>query len=193
MRVGVLALQGAFIEHAQICERFGAQVVELRSAADLAQPLDALILPGGESTAQSLLLHELGMFAPLQALISAGTPTLATCAGLILLASALEQGEHAHLATLPVRVARNGYGRQLGSFSATFDVGEVTDFKAHFIRAPYIVEAGEGVDILAHVDGRIVAVKYRNQEAYAFHPELGGDTRIHENFLRKVGANTDAR
>ena len=186
MRVGVLAVQGAFIEHERICAELGADVCELRSPEDLRRPLDALILPGGESTAQSLLLHQLGMFEPLRMLISEGMPTMGTCAGMILLAANITGEDDAHLATMPVHVVRNGYGRQLGSFVRTLDVGAYHDFSAHFIRAPYIEEVGEGVEVLARVDDHIVAVRYENQVAYAFHPELGGDNRLHEDFLRSV-------
>lgn len=186
MRVGVLAVQGAFIEHEFICTELGADVCELRTSDDLRQPLDALILPGGESTTQSLLLHQLNMFETIRLLIEEGMPVMGTCAGMILLAANIAEGEDAHLATMPIHVKRNGYGRQLGSFVTMLDVETIHDFSAHFIRAPYIEDVGPEVEVLAQVDGKIVAARYENQIAYAFHPELGGDYRLHRDFLRSV-------
>ena len=186
MRVGVLAVQGAFIEHMRICQELGTETFEIRCAEDLEKKFDGLILPGGESTAQSLLLHQLGMFDTLRTLIENDLPVMGTCAGMILLAQHIENEPQAHFSTLPITVVRNGYGRQLGSFTATFDVGEVLNFRARFIRAPYISQVGEGVRVLARFDGRIVAAQSGNQVAYAFHPELGDDMRLHENFLRKL-------
>ena len=116
MKIGVLALQGAFIEHVQALRQLGAEAVELRQLPDLEQPLDGIVLPGGESTVQGKLLHELGMFAPLQKKIAQGLPVLATCAGMILLAEKLTNDSKLHLATMPITVKRNAYGRQLGSW-----------------------------------------------------------------------------
>lgn len=144
MPIGVLALQGAFIEHEKMLHRLGADVREVRQRADL-EGLDGIILPGGESTVQGRLLRKLNMLHPLHDQIQCGLPVLATCAGLILLAQHLESGEPTHLATLPVTVRRNAYGRQLASFATTADVGSLADFPLVFIRAPYIttVEAGD--------------------------------------------------
>lgn len=186
MIVAVLALQGAFIEHEQVLDRLGVEHIELRQTSDLEKPFDALILPGGESTVQSLLLHEQNMFEPLKKKISDGMPVLATCAGLILLASEIEGSEVSHFATLPVKVKRNAYGRQLGSFHTKSDVKGIGKVPMTFIRAPYISEAAPDVDILAVVDDKIVGVRYGNQFAYAFHPELDNDTQIHELFLKNV-------
>lgn len=116
MKIGVLALQGAFIEHVQALRQLGAEAVELRQLPDLEQPLDGIVLPGGESTVQGKLLHELGMFAPLQKKIAQGLPVLATCAGMILLAEKLTNDSKLHLATMPITVKRNAYGRQLAAF-----------------------------------------------------------------------------
>ena len=185
MIVGVLAVQGAFIEHEKMLERLGVRCVELRQASDL-QGIDALVLPGGESTVQGQLLHKLGMFEPVRALIASGMPVLATCAGLILLAQHLENDETTHLASIPITVKRNAYGRQLGSFTTSTDVAGLTKYPAVFIRAPYITEVGEGVQVLAQVDGNIVGIEYGNQIALAFHPEMTNDTRIHEYFLNKI-------
>ena len=188
--VGVLAVQGAFIEHEQRLVALGAQCVELRQASDLEKPFDRLILPGGESTAQAKMLHELGMFETLHARISAGMPVLATCAGLILLAEELENDPTVHFGTLPVTVRRNAYGRQLGSFHAEgallneHGVTESTPLPATFIRAPRIVEIHDSVRPLVTLsDGTVAAVRYGNQLACAFHPELDPDPRIHDLFL----------
>ena len=183
----VLAVQGAFIEHEQALARLGEKCVELRQAADLEQGFDRLVLPGGESTVQGKLLAELGMLEPLRERIADGMPVLATCAGLILLAKCLDAHDDKgapRLSTLDVTVQRNAYGRQLGSFHTTGAVAGVgPDVPMTFIRAPYVVEAGKGVDVLSEIDGRIVAVRQGAQLALAFHPELDGDPRIHEAFL----------
>lgn len=186
MTIAVLALQGAFIEQEQMLDRLGVAHIELRQASDLEKSFDALILPGGESTVQSLLLHEQNMFDPLRTRIKKGMPTLATCAGLILLASEIEGQKVSHFATLPVKVKRNAYGRQLGSFHTVSEVKGIGEVPMTFIRAPYVSEAAPDVKILAEVDGKIVGVRCGNQFAYAFHPELDQDTRIHELFLQTI-------
>ena len=143
MRIGVLAVQGAFIEHekqlAAVAAHSGELIecIEIRQKTDL-ERIDGIVLPGGESTVQGKLLKNLDIFDELQALILQGIPTLATCAGLILLAQTLKDDPVKHLATLPVTVQRNAYGRQLGSFSVSSDVGEITDFPLVFIRAPIL-------------------------------------------------------
>ena len=123
------------------------------------------------------------MFDQLKELIEAGTPVLATCAGLILLAERVSNDDRAYLKTLPVSVKRNAYGRQLGSFVTDAEIAHIGTYRMNFIRAPYIAQAGEGVEILAEVDGKIVAARQGRQLVTAFHPELDGDTRIHEYFL----------
>ena len=183
MTIAVLAVQGAFIEHEKKLEKLGVSCVELRKAEDLAQHYDGLVLPGGESTVQGKLLRELGMFDTVKSWIENGMPVLATCAGMILLAENLEGGEQGHLQTMPVTVKRNAYGRQLGSFHTEAVVEGIGEVPMTFIRAPYIAQAGEGVEILAEVDGKIVAARQGRQLVTAFHPELDGDTRIHEYFL----------
>lgn len=188
MKIAVLAVQGAFIEHIQILEKLGAKCFELRKGKDLEQEFDGLVLPGGESTVQEKLLRELGMFDILKKKIQAGLPVLATCAGLILLGS--------HFSTLPVKVKRNAYGRQLGSFSYSGKVVGIRDeneeFPLEFIRAPYIEEIGDSsVEPMVVIERmpdktsgeNVVGVRYKNQIALAFHPELTVDTRIHELFL----------
>lgn len=185
MNIGVLAVQGAFIEHEAMLQRLGVSCIQVRQKTDL-QGIDGIVLPGGESTVQGQLLHKLEIFEPLKTMIADGLPVLATCAGLILLAEHLDGDATTHLATLPVCVKRNAYGRQLSSFTATADVGDIADYPLVFIRAPYISAAGENVQTLAKVDGNIVAVRYQNQIGLAFHPELTDDTRIHASFLKLV-------
>lgn len=191
MRIGVLAVQGAFAEHEAVLRALGADCVQLRQKKDIAG-IDGLVLPGGESTVQGLLLRQLDMFDELKGLISEGLPVLATCAGLILLAQKLDGDETHHFATLPVTVRRNAYGRQLGSFETRAAVGEIGDFPLVFIRAPYITECREDVNVLSAVDGNIVGVEYKNQIGLAFHPEMTDDRRIHERFLRKVKEHANA-
>lgn len=184
MRIGILALQGAFAEHKKMLENLGAECVELRQANDVID-LDGIVLPGGESTVQGKLLRELNMFDKIQKLIEQGLPTLATCAGLVLLADEIVNDDNVYFKTLPVSIKRNAYGRQLGSFDTVSDFKGIGEFDMKFIRAPYIVDA-HGAEVLTEVDGHIVAVKYNNQLALSFHPELGEDNRIHKRFLQMV-------
>lgn len=187
MTTAVSAVQGAFIEHERKLSELGEKTIELRQARDLEQPFDRLVLPGGESTTQGKLLDELGMLDGLRERILDGMPVLATCAGLILLAQRLSAHDDKgtpRLATMDIEVCRNAYGRQLGSFHAAADVAGVgKDLPLTFIRAPYVVEAGPGVEVLAQVDGRIVAVRQGNQLGLAFHPELDCGHAIHQAFL----------
>lgn len=182
MTVAVLALQGAFIEHENMVARLGESCVELREEKDLSLDFDRLILPGGESTTQRKLLIERKMLAPLRERIENGMPVLGTCAGLILLADEVEGGEVA-FGTLPVRVVRNGYGRQSNSFHVTGSVSWFDDVPMTFIRAPYVTDVGEGASVLSRVGDRIVAVQAGNQIGVAFHPELSDDPRIHLSLL----------
>lgn len=181
MRIAVLALQGAFAEHEQMLHRLGVDTFEVRQFADWQQPKDGLIIPGGESTTQSKLLRELGLFEPIRKDILAGLPVFGTCAGLILLSPM-------HLDTMAIDVQRNAYGRQLGSFHATAPVvGIGDDVPMTFIRAPYINKVlVPECEVLAQVDGHIVAARQGRQLVTAFHPELDDDTRIHELFLSTV-------
>jgi 5'-phosphate synthase pdxT subunit len=186
MVVGVLALQGAFIEHENVLNRLGVNCVELRNAKDLENNYDALVLPGGESTVQGKLLKESGMYDTIKSQIDNGMPVLATCAGMILLADNIEGDDTKHLSTMPVTVKRNAYGRQLGSFHTTDYVKGIGEVPMTFIRAPYISEVSDGVDVLAKVDEKIVGVKYKNQYAFAFHPELDDNLNIHRRFVEEV-------
>lgn len=195
MRIAVLAVQGAFIEHEYMLEKLGASCIELRQKRDLEQDFQGIILPGGESTVQGKLLRELDMFDTLNDYISKDMPVFGTCAGLILLARKLANDSNTYFASLPVVVERNAYGRQLGSFSYMGKLNGAgnadKDFPLEFIRAPYIQSIGDGVEILTEIDrkpkdktGRnIVGVTYKNQIGVAFHPELTDDTRCHEMFL----------
>ena len=182
MKIGVLALQGAFIEHEHMLEQLGAECVEIRQKEDLIG-IAGIVLPGGESTVQGQLLRKLNILEPLTALIEKGLPVLATCAGLILLAETIDSGEESHLSTLPVVVKRNAYGRQLASFQTDAELEGIGTFPMVFIRAPYIKSAASDVQILATVDENIVAVRYQNQIGMSFHPELTSDVRIHSKFL----------
>lgn len=184
MKIAVLAVQGAFAEHIAKLNEMGVDCIELRQRADLEQPFDGLILPGGESTVQGKLLQELQMFEPLRDKIRLGLPVLGTCAGLILLAQKIADDETVWFGTLPVCVRRNAYGRQLGSFHTEAQMEGIGTVPMTFIRAPYVESTlVADAQILARVDGRIVAVRYGNQIGVAFHPELDEDDRIHEMFL----------
>lgn len=185
MKIGILAVQGAFIEHKKMLESLGCDCVELRQKTDLCS-LDGIVLPGGESTVQGKLLRELDLFDSLKEMIQNDVPVLATCAGLILLAQNISNDSNVYFGTLPVTVKRNAYGRQLGSFNSINQMKGIGEFDMTFIRAPYIEQASEGVNILATVDNKIVAAQYKNQIGLAFHPELGDDTRIHEYFLSLI-------
>jgi len=190
LRIAVLALQGAFIEHERMLNSLGAQVFEVRKRADWEQPKDGLVIPGGESTTMKKLLNELGLFSPIKQTIQNGLPVFGTCAGLILLSSI-------GFAAMDMDVVRNGYGRQLGSFFTeapfTFphpnlpeDEWLAEKVPMTFIRAPYINKVYGRAQALATINGRIVAARQDNLLATAFHPELNKDTRIHELFLHMV-------
>ena len=186
MKIGILAVQGAFAEHEQMLEQLGAEYIELRKGEDVRQSYDGLILPGGESTVQGKLMRELDMFDTIQSQIKNGMPVLATCAGARLLAQQLSNDAATHLATLPAVVRRNAYGRQLGSFSVDDQIEGIGTFPMRFIRAPYIEKVLDDTKVLAKVNGNIVMVENKNQLAMSFHPELTSDTRIHEMFLKKI-------
>ena len=186
MKIGVFALQGAFIEHERALLSLGAEVKEIRLLSDFTSDLDGVILPGGESTVQGKLLREGGYIEPLKKRIQAGLPVFGTCAGLILLADKLSNDENVYLGTMNVTVKRNAYGRQLGSFSEVLDFKGVGKFPAVFIRAPYVESAGKNVEILSECAGKIVAVRQGHMLGTAFHPELTNDLRIHAYFLDMI-------
>lgn len=192
MRIAVLALQGAFLEHEMILRKLGVDCFEVRQKQDWLQEKDALIIPGGESTTQGKLLDELGLLLPIREEIERGLPVFGTCAGLILLSRDVEGNSETapappRLGTMQITTARNAYGRQLGSFrvESTF-AGIEGQIPMTFIRAPYIKEATEAVEVLAKVDDRIVAARQGNQLVTAFHPELDADTHVHEYFLNMI-------
>lgn len=191
MTTAILAVQGAFAEHAAMLDELGEPWFELRCLRNMSRHFDRLILPGGESTVQGRLLREEGMLTSLRKLIDEGMPVLGTCAGLILLAEhvidAHAEGRavrpETHLGTMRVTVERNAYGRQLASFHATDEFAGIGAVPMTFIRAPRIVEVREGAVELARVNCDIVAARDGNQIGVAFHPELDNDPRIHEMFL----------
>lgn len=192
MNIGILAVQGAFIEHEQMLSRLGASCFEIRQKSDLSRPMEGLIIPGGESTVQGKLLRDLGMFEPLKEKIEKGLPVFGTCAGLLLLAKEIKNDTRRHFATMDMAAVRNAYGRQLGSFFARAEFDGLGTVPMTFIRAPYIESVGEGVQVLSVVEGRIVAARQGSQLATAFHPELCGDMRVHRYFLEMVHADLAA-
>lgn len=184
-RIGVLALQGGFAAHGAIFEQLGARVNEVRTARQLAE-VDALVIPGGESTTMSMLLERSGLLEPLSVRLNAKMPVLGTCAGMILLAREVVDGrpdQHA-LGLVDITVRRNAYGTQIDSFEADIDVdGLESAFHAVFIRAPVVERAGPGVEVLARHDGRAVLCRSGQATVASFHPELSGDERLHARFL----------
>jgi pyridoxal 5'-phosphate synthase pdxT subunit len=181
VRIGVLAVQGAFQEHIDVLRGLGVEAVPVRLPADLAG-LAGLVLPGGESTTMRKLIDRWGLREPIEALIDAGAPVLGTCAGMILLARELSDGDAPVFPRLDITVKRNAFGRQLESFEAELDVPVLGHRAVHavFIRAPIVERAGPEVDVLARLDdGRVVAVRSGAVLATAFHPELAGETRFH--------------
>lgn len=187
-KIGVLALQGAVREHAEALAELGAHPVEVRTPEQLAG-IDALVLPGGESTTMSLLLRSSGLFDPVGERLREGMPAFGTCAGLILLAAEVLDGrpDQRSFGVLDVSVRRNAFGRQVDSFEADLAVEGLGErFHAVFIRAPAVERTGEGVDVLAEVDGAPVLCRQGAVMAAAFHPELSGDLRLHELFLDEV-------
>jgi pyridoxal 5'-phosphate synthase pdxT subunit len=179
--IGVLALQGDFEAHAKVLGELGASAREVRVPADL-DGLDGLVIPGGESTTMTLGIEREGLAEPLREFVRSGRPTLGTCAGLIML-------DRDHLGLLDVRVRRNAFGRQLNSFEAELDF-EGAPLTAVFIRAPWVEEQGDEVEVLAEVDGHPVAVRQGNILAVAFHPELTGERRLHRWLLEHSGVAT---
>ena len=189
MTIAILAVQGAFAEHEKKLDELGISWFELRKKEDLDRHYDGLILPGGESTVQGKLLKEMGMFDRLKAQIEKGLPVFATCAGLILLAAELGNDDRRWFRTLPVTVKRNAYGRQLGSFHTDAEFEAIGKIPMTFIRAPYIETVLPEVKVMAKVDERIVGVRYKQQLAISFHPELDGDNRLHQYFAQMVSSS----
>ena len=186
MKIGILALQGAFEEHAKVLDKLGVASVQIRNLDDFQQvqsDLSGLILPGGESTTMGKLLRDQQMLLPIREAILSGLPVFGTCAGLILLAREITSQEESHLATMDILVERNAYGRQLGSFYIEADCKGVGNIPMTFIRGPIIRDVGEEVDVLAIVNDQIVAAREKNMLVTSFHPELTKDLRLHQYFL----------
>ncbi len=185
MNIGVLALQGAFAEHRKKLAELGANSFEIRNKKDLLQPMDGIILPGGESTTIGKLLRDLDMQEELKSRIEKGLPAFGTCAGLILLAGSVEGSEQPLLGLMDITVKRNAYGRQLGSFFTEAEFKGVGKIPMTFIRAPYIVQTSDQVTVLSEVDGHIVAAEENNILVTSYHPELTSSNQVHQYFLEK--------
>lgn len=186
MTIGVLALQGAFAEHEKMLDAVSAESFEIRKPEDLDRPMDGLIIPGGESTVQGKLMNELKMTDRIKELITGGLPVFGTCAGLLLLAKNIENDDRRYLATMDISAVRNAYGRQLGSFKAEAEFKGLGEIPMTFIRAPYIASVANDAEVLAAVDGKIVAARQKNQLVTAFHPELTDDVSVHEYFVDMI-------
>jgi 5'-phosphate synthase pdxT subunit len=196
MKIGVLALQGAFIEHIHMLDKLHVESFEIRQKKELNSALDGIIIPGGESTVIGKLLDELDMFDIIKEKIESGLPVFGTCAGLILLAAPQSENSAGFFGTMNIVVRRNAYGRQLGSFRTISEFIGLGYIPMTFIRAPYIERAGENVEILAEVEGKIVAARQGNQLVTAFHPELDEDPSVHKLFLsmiKNTALGTNAR
>ena len=186
--VGVLALQGAFSSHTRVLNSIGVSAQEIRTPQELAS-VDALVMPGGESTTISQLLESSALFEPIKKLIHEGLPVFGTCAGMILLASKIIDGrdDQVSFGAIDIEVQRNAYGRQIDSFEADINVESFeSPFHAVFIRAPRIVKADGAVEILAEFGDDIVLAKQKNVLVASFHPELSRDKRIHEMFVKEI-------
>lgn len=186
MRIGVLALQGAVREHIVSIEKCGSEAIPVKWPKDL-ENLDALILPGGESTTMRRLIDRYGLMEPLRKFADSGKPMFGTCAGLILLAAEVVDSEQPHLGVMDVVVERNSFGRQIDSFEADLEVtGLATPFNAVFIRAPHIVSVGPNAEVLCEHNGKIVMARSGQFLGCSFHPELTDDHRITEYFINMV-------
>lgn len=188
MKIGVLALQGAFAEHRKMLEKLGIESFEIRKKSDLSNAvnnndIDGLIIPGGESTVIGKLLYDLDLFDDIKKLILEGLPVFGTCAGLILLAKEIENDSRTYLGAMDIKVRRNAYGRQLGSFFIESEFKGVGVIPMTFIRAPYISSVGKNVEILSEVDGNVVAAKENNILVTSYHPELNDNLKVHEFFV----------
>lgn len=187
MRIGILALQGAFIEHKYMLDKLGVQSFEIRQKKDIEEPFDGLIIPGGESTVIGKLLRQLDLFEPLKKMIENGMPVFGTCAGLIVLAKDIE-GEDSHIAVMDIKVRRNAYGKQIDSFSQDAVIEKVSQnpIPLVFIRAPWIESAGDNVEVLCRLNGHIVAARQDNMLVTSFHPELTDDLSFHKYFIGMI-------
>lgn len=187
MRIGILALQGAFIEHKYAFDKLGVDSFEIRQKRDIEEHFDALVIPGGESTVIGKLLHKLELFEPIKKMIENGMPVFGTCAGLIVLAKNVI-GEESHLAIMDITVKRNAYGKQIDSFSQDVIIPEVSKepFPLVFIRAPWIEGVGDNARVLCELDGHIVAARQDNILVTSFHPELTENLSFHKYFIDMI-------
>ena len=190
MVVGVLALQGAFLEHEKMLEKLNVDFIEIRKKEDLKTHIDGLILPGGESTTIGKLLKDLDIYEDLKLIIQQGLPTFGTCAGMILLAKKLYNDDTVHLGLMDIEVKRNAYGRQLGSFVVNQDFQNMGIISMVFIRAPYIQSVKENVEVLCVVNDNIVGARQDNMLVTSFHPELTSSTKVHEYFINMIKEKT---
>jgi len=184
MRVGVLALQGAFVEHEKTLKNLGCETIQVRKREQL-ENIDGLIIPGGESTTIGKLMNDFDLTGPIKELAEKGLPIFGTCAGLIVMAKEIANSSQLRLGMMNITVQRNAFGRQVDSFETDLQIEGLgpEPFRAVFIRAPYIETVGKGVEVLATVDEKIVFAREKNFMAAAFHPELTDDTRVHELFM----------
>jgi pyridoxal 5'-phosphate synthase pdxT subunit len=186
IKIGVLGLQGAVQEHVRALETSGVEVSVVKRKEDL-EGLDGLVMPGGESTTMRRLIDRYEFFTPLQEFAKSGKPVFGTCAGMILMAKEIEGYDQGHLEIMDIKVHRNGFGRQRESFEVALDIkGIVDEYLAVFIRAPYIMNVGEGVEAIATFQDKIVAARQGRFLACAFHPELTDDDRFHQYFVQMV-------
>ena len=194
MKIGVLALQGAFAEHRKMLKKLGIESFEIRKKSDLSNAvdnndIDGLIIPGGESTVIGKLLYDLDLFDDIKKLILEGLPVFGTCAGLILLAREIENDSRTYLGAMDIKVRRNAYGRQLGSFFTESEFKGVGVIPMTFIRAPYISSVGKNVEILSEVNGNVVAAKENNILVTSYHPELNDNLKVHKFFAEMCKVN----
>lgn len=189
MKIGILAVQGAFREHERMLQKLGVDTIYVKKQEHL-EGVEGLIVPGGESTSIGKLMREYNLIPPIRELANNGMPVMGTCAGLIVLAKEIANGDEPHLALLDAVVDRNSFGRQRESFETDLDLPVLGDepFPAVFIRAPHVKAVGDAVTVLAYYEDRIVGVEQGNLLGFSFHPELTGDDRIHQYFLQKVEA-----
>lgn len=190
MKIGILAVQGAFREHEKILHTLGADTVQIRLPKQL-EGCDGIVIPGGESTAIGKLMRQYDLMDPIRDMATSGMPLFGTCAGMIVMANRIQGGEESHLGVMDVEVNRNSFGRQKESFETDLDIPVLgpDPFPAVFIRAPHITAVGPEVSVLCEYEGRVVAVQQDHYLALSFHPELTGDSRIHQHFLSMVEAS----
>jgi pyridoxal 5'-phosphate synthase, glutaminase subunit pdx2 len=194
MKIGVLALQGAFAEHRKMLKKLGIESFEIRKKSDLSNAvndndIDGLIIPGGESTVIGKLLYDLDLFDDIKKIILEGLPVFGTCAGLILLARKIENDSRTYLGAMDIKVRRNAYGRQLGSFFTESEFKGIGVIPMTFIRAPYISSVGKNVEVLSEVDGNVVAARENNILVTSYHPELNDNLKVHKFFVEMCKLN----